>query len=280
MLSTFVELNRKRPEVDLFDYVTHTTCSIVHAADDRSVMETLETLPAIIASTRTMIGDGAYRIGPTAIAARSNPYGKSVVDNPRNDRVCLTDRDPRQRGLFNAAWTLGYAAACSYGGVEALALGATTGPLGLIHRRGAAASPYFDSIDEPAVYPAFHVLSGLARGRGLPLVEVQSSEPRRTSGLAWRDDKRVVLWLANLTAEPLTIRMTMNEDSPLRASVLDAAEFERAATSLYVLDSLTRSLDRAELNLDAYAIARVEAGNSERTQITRDDGGNDGGAKA
>ena len=34
--------NRKRPKAGLFDFITHTTCSIVHAADDRSVMETLE----------------------------------------------------------------------------------------------------------------------------------------------------------------------------------------------------------------------------------------------
>jgi hypothetical protein len=259
MLSTFTELNRKRPKVELLDYVTHTTCSIVHAADDRSVMETLETLPAIIASTRAMIGDTGYRIGPSAIGARSNPYGKALVDNPHNNRVCLTNHDPRQRGLFNAAWTLGYVAACGYGGVEALALGATTGPLGFIHLRGGAASPYFDSINGPTVYPAFHVLSGLSRGRGLPLVEARSSDPRRAAALAWRDGPRVVLWLANLTAEPLTVRMTGIEDARLQASVLDASGFEHAAASLHALGSLKRPLKEAELNLDAYAVARVEA---------------------
>jgi hypothetical protein len=258
MLSTFTEVNRKRPKAELFDYVTHTTCPIVHAADDRSVMETLETLPAIIASTRAMIGDTSYRIGPSAIGARSNPYGKGLVDNPHNNRMCLTNDDPRQRGLFNAAWTLGYVAACGYGGVEALALGATTGPLGFIHRQGGAASPYFDSINGPTVYPAFHVLSGLSRGRGLPLVEARSSEERRAAALAWREGPRVVLWLANLTAEPLAVRMTGAEDARLQASVLDASGFEHAAASLHALDSLKRPLKEAELNLDAYAVARVE----------------------
>jgi D-apionolactonase len=52
MLSTFTELNRKQAKAPLFDFITHTTCSIVHVSDDRSVMETLETLPAIIVSTR------------------------------------------------------------------------------------------------------------------------------------------------------------------------------------------------------------------------------------
>jgi hypothetical protein len=206
-----------------------------------------------------MIGDTSYRIGPSAIGARSNPYGKGLVENPHNNRVCLTNDDPRQRGLFNAAWTLGYVAACGYGGVEALALGATTGPLGFVHRQGGPASPYFDSINGPTVYPAFHVLSGLARGRGLPLVEAYSSEPRSAAALAWREGPRVVLWLANLTAEQLTVRVTGIEDARLQASVLDASGFEHAAASLHALGSLKRPLDEAELNLDAYAAARVEA---------------------
>ena len=189
MLSTFTELNRKRPKAALFDFITHTTCSIVHAADDRSVMETLETLPAIIASTRAMIGEKPYRIGPSAIAARINPYGEGVLDNPSNQRVCLTNQDPRQRGLFNAAWTLGYIAACAYGGVTSVAMGAATGPLGFIHHRAAdRPQPYFDSIDGPAVYPAFHVMAGLGRGGGLHLVEVKLSEPgeRRRTRVARR----------------------------------------------------------------------------------------------
>ena len=174
MLSTFTELNRKRPKAALFDFVTHTTCSIVHAADDRSVMETLETLPAIIGSTRAMIGEKPYRIGPSAIAARMNPYGKGVLDNPGNGRVCLTNHDPRQRGLFNAAWTLGYVAACAYGGVTSVAMGAAAGPLGFIHHRAADhPQPYFNSLDGHAVYPAFHVMAGLARGGGRHLVETQ-----------------------------------------------------------------------------------------------------------
>ena len=48
MFSYFTELNRKRPPVELLDYVTHTNSPIVHAADDISVMETLEALPYVI----------------------------------------------------------------------------------------------------------------------------------------------------------------------------------------------------------------------------------------
>src|SRR3546814_12313933 len=83
----------------LLDYVTHTTCSAVHAPDDRSVMETLESLQYVIRSTRGFIGDAPYRVGPSAIGCRDNPYGQATSPNPDNGRVCLSRSDPRQRGL-------------------------------------------------------------------------------------------------------------------------------------------------------------------------------------
>jgi D-apionolactonase len=209
-----------------------------------------------------MIGEKPYRIGPSAIAARMNPYGKGVLDNSANTRVCLTNRDPRQRGLFNAAWTLGYVAACAYGGVTSVAMGAATGPLGLIHHHAAdRPQPYFDSINGPAVYPAFHVMAGLGRGGGHPLVEMKSSEPGKVAALAWREGARIVLWFANLTGQPLTIRMAGFEDARLKASVLDSSAFEKAVVSLDALEELRRPLEEAELNLGAYAVARVEIDN-------------------
>ncbi len=95
----------------------------------------------------------------------------------------------------------------------------------------------------------------MRNGRGLPLLEARSSEPRRAAALAWREALR----LANLTAEPLTTRMAGIEDARLQASLLDAFAFEQAAGSLHALDSLRRPLKEAKLSLDAYAVARVEA---------------------
>lgn len=73
MASFFPELNRKRPPVGLLDFVSHGLCPIVHAADDISVMETLEAVPHIARSARAIVGDRAYRIGPATIAMRQIP---------------------------------------------------------------------------------------------------------------------------------------------------------------------------------------------------------------
>jgi hypothetical protein len=87
MATYFTELNRKRPPPGLLDYVTHTTCPNVHAADDRSVMETIETLPYQVRSTRGFMGNTAYRIGPSQLGCRENPYGNATTPNVDNGRV-------------------------------------------------------------------------------------------------------------------------------------------------------------------------------------------------
>lgn len=258
MFSYFTELNRKRPPAELLDYVSHTTCPIVHAADDRSVMETLEALPFVTLSTRAFIGDTAYRVGPSAIGCRHNPYGKVTTPNLENGRVCLTRFDPRQRGLFNAAWTLGYVAALTRGGVEAIAMGAPTGPFGFIHRESDFAQPYFDDLDAPAIYPAFHVMAGLARASHRPTVATSLSKRGLVEAIAFRDDHGTTLWVANLTSAPRTCRISGLPQSKVRAAILDADSFELATTDPAMLDA-AGEIDLAQaLTLDAYAVARLE----------------------
>lgn len=180
MFSYFTELNRKRPPVALLDFVTHATNPIVHAADDDSVMETLETLPHITRSARAIIGDRPYRIGPSTIAMRLNPYGSRTLDNPGGARLPMANDDPRQRGAFAAAWTAGYAAAIAPAGVAVWVPAAVTGPRGLIGPDG-------------ALLPVGRAVRDLARLAGAP---VRAASLTRTCAVLEAGDRRVV---ANLT---------------------------------------------------------------------------------
>ncbi len=207
MLSFFTELNRKPVPAGVFDFITHTVCPIVHAADDISVMETLESLPSIIASTRHMIGKAPYLIGPSSIPCRDNPYGAAVAKNPGNGRVCLSDMDPRQRGLFAAAWNVGLLAAFAKGGLDAVALGAVTGPQGAIYRKADYAQPGFDGA-KAEVYPTYHVIAGLASASGNRRLEAVSSASSTVAALAHRSPDGSELWLANLTPEAQTVKVS------------------------------------------------------------------------
>jgi D-apionolactonase len=257
MATYFTELNRKRPPAELLDYVTHTTCPSVHAPDDRSVMETLEALPYQIQSTRSFMGSIPYRIGPSQLECRENAYGKATTPNPGNSRVCLSRIDPRQRGLFNAAWTLGYVAAFARGGIEAVALGAPTGPFGHIYRRTDFAQPYFDELGQAAVYPAFHILAGLTRLSGKPLREASLSAEGEIDAVAVSDGGKTVLWIANLTKDPQKVTLP---SGAMNVAVLDEASFDRATTDANALQALQKPVTGTSLDLGAYAVARCEIG--------------------
>jgi hypothetical protein len=256
MFCFFTELTRKRPPAELLDFVHNGTCPIVHAADDRSVMETHEALPYQVSTARSFIGQTPYRIGPSAIGCRDNPHGATYTPNPDNQRICLVRNDPRQRGLFGAAWTLAYVASFAPTGVEAVSLGAPTGPLGLIHRRGAGAAPYYDVLRGPAVYPAYHVVSGLTRAAGARLVRAESSEPARVRAFAYRARGATLLWLANLTAHDQPLRVDHAGVGP-HGIVLDEQSFERAITDPVAFQTTVQAIELERMTLRPYAVALV-----------------------
>ena len=121
----FTELNRNWPPIGLIDYVTHMVSSVVHAADDRSMIENLESFRHIRETVRAFAGSTPYRLVGAHIGLESG--AGDPAPNPRNERVPMAQSDPRQRGLFGAAWSLGAMAELAAGGVDAVSLGAVAG---------------------------------------------------------------------------------------------------------------------------------------------------------
>jgi D-apionolactonase len=168
MLTNFTEFNRCRPDPAAIDFATFGTTAIVHAADDRSVLETLEALGDVFASARAIAGTKPLHLGLVAIGMRSNPYGAAVAPNPRRERLPMVMDDPRQREPFAAAWAVAAAAEAARGGVASFAPAMTGGPIGLG--------------EDGTLWPIFHAVAALAAlggaeaeiagvpGRGLVIV--------------------------------------------------------------------------------------------------------------
>jgi hypothetical protein len=208
-------------------------------------METLEALPWIFASMRAMIGKTPYHIGPSSIPCRDNPYGAAVANNPDNRRVCLSDADPRQRGLFAASWALGLYAAATYNKIDAIALGSATGPQGAIARDG--------------VNPVYHILRGLGSCIGARSVNVLNSDPTLIAAVAQQSKTNRILWLANLTSE----KQVVNVDglaTMVNMQILDEKCFDAMKSSAdYLMKSGTSSRTRSGIELGPYAVARLTA---------------------
>jgi hypothetical protein len=235
MFTHFTELNRKRPPLDLLDFVTFATSAIVHAADDRSVMETIEALPHIAASVRAIAGSAPFVVGPSAIGLRDNPNGPGPLPNPQATRLPMAARDPRQRGLFNAAWTLGYVSAFAQGGAARIAVSAPAGDFGIL--------------DAAGIWPVYHVLRACAALRGGEIRALHGLEGTQLAGLLVRQGEVSHLLLANLGPDAETV-MVPDDFVGGTVAMLDAASLERGTVA-------TEATASARLTLDAYAVARV-----------------------
>lgn len=252
----FTELNRKPPPFEQLDFVCHTTCAIVHAADDRSVTETIECLPYVIGSGRALFGDKEYRVGPSGIGSRANPFGADSPPNSDLARVTMTRADPRQRGLLGAAWHLGYAARMAEGGVDKVILAAPVGDFGLIHHASASVAPDYDG----AVYPAYHVMRGIYKASGAVRRATESSAPRELQALAYETEGGVTLWLANLTGETQAVEIEGLDLNGARLSRLDEDSFAACVAGPDGFDGNAGPVSDQGLTLAPYAAARLEVG--------------------
>lgn len=194
MMSYFTELNRKCVPAGELDYLSHCTNPIVHAADDLSVMQSFEALSDVVRSVRALWPDMPYRIGPSTIAMRQNPYGSATKDNPGGLRMPMANIDPRHNSQFGAAFAAAYAATVAPAGLDVLTLATLAGPFGLVAGEGEPSPPQ-------TLRPLARVLKALAAVSGKRLVQVTADRPSAVLGLATDD----TLLLVNLTPQAQSV---------------------------------------------------------------------------
>ena len=175
--SFFAEFNRNPPGTGP-DFVWFGTSSIVHAADEISVMETTAVLPAILASARTLCNGAPIWLGPSVIAPSATPYSDGFAANPDLQRVCMSRNDPRHAALFGAAHLVAVLAQ-SVQTCAVVCPAFATGPSGLVDAKGRC-------------LPIGFVHAALAEAAGQVLLRVDAGTG--IVGLGWQNaDKRTVL---------------------------------------------------------------------------------------
>ncbi len=236
----FTELNRCRPTPGSFDYLTHATSPIVHAADDASIVESLQALPDVFRSGRALADGKPYRLTTSAVGAWRNPYGGQLTPNPQRERLTLSDQDPRQRGLLAAVWTLAHYHAAQCSGVDAIALWAVNEPFSV-----ASAQHY---------WPVFHVIKGLSLARGRSALVFETSSPDIVA-LGWSEDggENVRLWLGNLSCELQTFEIIGAEVTG--CTVLDQDSYVTALSDPQFMQPVRES---PVSTLKAWAVAVID----------------------
>ena len=236
-LALFTELNRNPPPADKIDFITHTICGIVHAADDVSVMETLQSFDDMALTVRKLAPSVPYHIGPFAIGMRENPYSSGPAQNPKSNRLTVALHDPRQNGLFAAAWTVGCFAAAARNGVASISLAHAVGDFGVV-------------LPDGNLRPIYHVARAASLGTGKRAIKIRRL-PAQTAAFGFRDGLSSVLIVANLSADDKIVRLLHQSD----IAILDASSFKRASLLPDFLDH-TQFVGRT-VKLTAYATARI-----------------------
>ncbi len=239
----FVQLNRAEM-LGSVDFLTFTSSPIVHGADDESVMLSLQSLPSMIATLEARYPGIPVRIGPSGIAARASPLGRQPASDGTR-RIALAQADPRSRGLFGAAWLLGYVAQLATTGVEAITLMSLSGAAGIAVR---------DATGIPTRFPVAHVLDCL-RGPARAL-RATVSAPSRIAALALGSPEGSGLLLANLTDAPVDIDLR-GVTGCADVRVMDARTLRDNERTGRVWRAQRLVTKAPHVTLDAYGIARA-----------------------
>lgn len=261
MMTNFTELNRCRPDVTRCGFITHGLTPLVHAGDDLSVLETLETLPQIFASAEALAGGRPYRLGLASIGMRTNPYGAAVAGNPAQVRRTMAQIDPRHRGLFGAAYAVGVLAATADSAVEALCLAAPAGPFGVVFEGADHAQAGHDG-SEKAVYPLFHVVRAASAMAGQARQRLEHLPDGVVGYGAERDGVHRAI-LANVSERPQRVVL----DDTVNFLRLDTDSFDAATVSANWLDMAPRQRG-TELGLPPFSVAFMESSAANGTDRT------------
>lgn len=219
-MSYFTELNRKRVPAGQLDYVSHCTNPIVHAADDLSVMQSFEALKDVVHSARAIYPDKPYRIGPSTIAMRQNPYGSATKANPGMTRIPMANVDPRHNGQFAAAFAAAYAATVAPAGVELLTLATLAGSFGLVAGEG-------EPCPVGCLRPLAEVIRALGAMAGEAALLAETDRPDAIMAIATASR----LLIANITPEPLRVLLPegYGPENEVLLGPYDTLFLERAA---------------------------------------------------
>jgi len=182
----FTELNRSRPPAGRLDFLTFSVNPQVHAIDDLSLIENLETIPHVIESAHIISQHKPLHVSPVTLRPRFNPVATSNDDDAQLMKV-----DHRQNTLFNAVWSLGSFKHFAQSGVKKITYFQTVGAEGIM--------------DKGSKFPVFEAFQALLHYKGGQIIHTQSSHPLRFDGMILEKNGKSMLFLMNYSDRDIKI---------------------------------------------------------------------------
>ncbi|HUV12780.1 MAG TPA: hypothetical protein VMY18_03995, partial [Acidobacteriota bacterium] len=201
----FTELNRGFVPCESADLVSFSLNPQLHAFDDASMVETLETQPQMVLSCQRLAPGLPVTVSPITLRPRFNPDATSpeALDQPGEPPP---EADPRQHALFSAVWLLGSVCGLSIPGTYAATYFETVGNLGVMQTATEPTRGVGPPSPGESVFPTYHVLADLAGFRDQEIWVLETESPPSVCGLVTEESPRRCS-LANLTPYPMQLEL-------------------------------------------------------------------------
>ena len=212
----FTELNRDRPDPDAADILTFSINPQVHASDDETIVQNLQTLRVIATNARAICGSARISVGPITLRPRFNPNA-TAPDLDFSNTPLPSAVDARHSSGLGAAWT---AISIKYlaepGTIDSITYYELTGWRGLLEREKPLQAEDFRSVaGEP--FPLMSVFAGLV---GFTHVRpCESSDPARFDALLLDTDGALRLMVANFTPDSISVEVAAASESSARFTI-------------------------------------------------------------
>ena len=258
----FTDLNRGRPPVDALDLVCYSINPQVHAFDNSSLIETLQTQAVTVESARQFTDGLPIAVTPVTLLARFNPNATGPEPEPAPGEL-PTQVDIRQMSLFGAGWTLGSIKYLSESGASSVTYYETSGWRGVMEPPSGSPLPEKFRSLPGAVFPLYHIFVDVGEFARGEVIVSKSSDSLKVEGIALRKNDKTRILLANLTPNSQQVSV-QNLTETVRVRRLDETNAQTAMTSPEVFRAETGELLQTtngtlELNLLPYAIAQIDS---------------------
>jgi hypothetical protein len=204
----------------------------------------MENLPGIAETLRTVAlfqGNATPAISPITLRPRKNLSMPEKFSGP----------DPRQKGLFCAAWTLGNLMHCLDSGAYCLTYFETTGESGLMPS------------NEESVYAVYHLIATVNEMTGGNVKICSCNDQSRIASIVFEKGLTLLMLVANLSDSPQQVTI-FDLPASINFSILDETTFEEA-TSFPQLWRIKKGRNRYAtgpfhiFDILPYGILRIEA---------------------
>jgi len=258
--SNFTEVNRHRPAMEHLDFLFYAATPQVHLTDNDNVIENLTGQTQTVLSARQFTANRPVIVSPVSLKIRFRnrkllPIPERFLNDPY-PRV-----DPRQWGLFGAAWTMASVGALSAGGAAAVTYYELTGKHGLLTAQTDFLPDVYHKDGALQYYPVYHVLRTLATDQGNPLYAAASDQPFTVQALAYQADAGMIAYVVNLTSQAQDASVVGFPSAEVRGSLLSETDWEGIiadpAWQWCQIQLAPQPDGRIVLHLPPYAIARL-----------------------